>query len=1119
MANFGYYPAAGLDEVVRGGGPLTGIAPATADWGYDPATGIAYYKDAAGEWQKFIAGAQEIYRYATPDVTPPSAPQDPTKPALAISGDSNQITHYWDPTSSSWELVVGGGGTVVENAATGTVDVTASAVTGNAILSIPEQTTIAAGTVDRSQDYVTIWDFSQNKHVRVPVQELGIGIVNNWYETVTAAAPALTDTVTLSHNAPQNPHYGGMWLHNGVIYSWGNAVKGMANTPAVDQAPGNTPSPLPQPADPYKADGTAIGYIPVFSKFWGNRYCAFALDQNQKLWYKGWNNSRQSGIPALGTGSILEMFTLVDWFVTNNVNVVDVALGSSDYAFTDYTTAVFAIDDTGKLYAWGANTWGQLGRGSTTDQATPAQVTLPVGTVVVKAAVSSNSSGQGVHSGVLANDGKLYLCGYNAQGQLGLGNTTQQTLFQLSNSSIADFALSAFDTYAITATGSVVATGQNANGQHGRGITTSTNVWLNATSFTGVAEKIIPLVHGVTGVFVYIVDDLKRLWTAGGNGSGQLGLGGGNVTQQNSFTMLSALQAPFQTHIKEAWVTGNNGGVGLVVTDTGELWTVGHNQYGGRGVGTRGDTAAIRSTWMRVGIPTAIVTCRPAAEQTTGTFLAVDENNDIWTAGYVDQIPNGNGWLGAAQWVSQPVKVMWTRNVGTQTTTPTTGPVTVVTNVDGSVTIDAGAGGSAIVEPFAQDVYVGQANPNVVSPTTFPVEGDFYIQTSDGTVTGLLQSSWVYDGDSGTWIMHGSVATAVAAPAGSPRSYYPATTAYIPRYDALQTAANVTAQGFVGVGGATVAPYGPVFAGKYLLTCNAAVATPATAFTVPTSYVRHEVAITPSVANTYFIKALGDREHCNEVWVCNPTTGVPVKRLASKGVAQQVAGIKNTIQLSPLEEYGSDGDNWEWLGFEIPPDLVATYKTATNTLKLALRPGVNNGEGNQWYMAGWAVASNGIGVTVNNCFSHDNILNGGTQLVYGGAQDGMSYWSVGAGATINGIRVALPRIDKDVYLSVVALANPGNRMAWVDVTIAHASGNIALGRPKPHIKAPLADSALSDVSNISLSPSGWLIPQATLAAKAVQPTNSGVYYLELNLQNRNPGQVAYGTSWVVETVN
>lgn len=433
---------------------------------------------------------------------------------------------------------------------------------------------------------------------------------------------------------------------------------------------------------------------------------------------------------------------------------------------------------------------------------------------------------------------------------------------------------------------------------------------------------------------------------------------------------------------------------------------------------------------------------------------------------------------------------------------------TIVRQTDGALTAAA-----------APDVTVQGGIPTISPPAGSPLgpkKGDHVIVTSDGTATGTVQSTWVYDGSA--WVMMGSQPTSLVVAQGV-RSYYPATTALVARYNVLPTAAQLTAQGFAAVGaGAVIAPYGH-WAGYFLLYGDAPAATAATAFTVPTSYIRHEVAITPGGPNTYFLKTLGDRKSNIEVWVCDPTSGTPVKRLAAKGPAYQAAMPKTTIQLSPQEEFGSDTSYNEWLGFEIPPDLVTTYKTATNTLKLAFRPGIGNQEGNRLYIGGWGVASNGVGVTVNNCYTYDNQLNGGARLAYAGEWDGMGFWTLGANTTVTGVRVALPRLDKALFLTLIGRGEGGPSLQFLRARIAHSSGNVDLGRLRPHLVAPLAESGVGNTGNGGLTYGGWLIPAATAAAKAVQPTTSGVHYLELDLQNLNHNDVVSGTSFVVETVD
>lgn len=705
-----------------------------------------------------------------------------TAAASAITSDVDGVTATLTPAAgviaqslgfnAAGELVKGAAGSVAEVAATGTVDTTIAGVTGNAILSIPELTLLPAGTIDKANDLVVVWDTSAAKHVKAPASDIGNTITVNYWETVTAAAPPVADAVTLSANDPQNPQYGGMWLHDGQAYGWSSTAGSVAsalNTANSEQAVQPSLSPIPLPHSTYwHAGGTntgivgqPVGYRPIFSKFWRNRNLAFALDQNQKIWFKGTNNQGQSGIPALAD-TVAEQWLIVDFFVTAGINIVDMAVGEGDYAFTDYNSSVFAITSTGTVYSWGGNEWGQLGRGNTATQATPAQVTLPLGTQIVKAQLSANNGGQGVHSMLLSSTGILFVAGYNGNGQHGLGNTTQQTLFLQSATGVADFTLAAQDSFYIRAAdGAVFTAGQNDSGSHGRGIATATTTWAQAVSINEPAAKIVVVKHG--GNSTYIIDSTGDLWVCGNNANGQLGLGGGNQTQQNSCTKLSAAQLPIQGLIKEVHVSGNAQRTAFVISTAGDVYSAGANQYGNRGIGSGNSTALQLSTWRQLPFPAKVITARCAAEQNTASLLALDENNDLWTWGISNQLPNGNGISGSGSLATTPLKVLWPRNQGSVAVVPSTGPVTAVTNADGSVTVNAGTGGAATVHGAGPApvlaTWPAQAIPNnVVTPITGWVEvsdvsSAFNPVTGVYTapVTGWYQVQWDVIWGSGAW--------------------------------------------------------------------------------------------------------------------------------------------------------------------------------------------------------------------------------------------------------------------------------------------------------------------------------------------------------------------------------
>ena len=78
----------------------------------------------------------------------------------------------------------------------------------------------------------------------------------------------------------------------------------------------------------------------------------------------------------------------------------------------------YIIDNSGNLYAWGDNHYGQLGIGNTENQLTPVQITG------VSNIVDVYTDGYSVIA--KDNSGNLYAWGDNSSGELGIGNTEDQ---------------------------------------------------------------------------------------------------------------------------------------------------------------------------------------------------------------------------------------------------------------------------------------------------------------------------------------------------------------------------------------------------------------------------------------------------------------------------------------------------------------------------------------------------------------------------------------------------------------------------------------------------------------------------------------------------------------------
>ena len=88
-----------------------------------------------------------------------------------------------------------------------------------------------------------------------------------------------------------------------------------------------------------------------------------------------------------------------------------------------------AVGSDGNAYAWGSNSKGQLGDGTSTDRNTPVRVKTPDRNTypdLPKDFTYLQVSAGGEHSLALGSDGNAYAWGYNSSGQLGDGTSTSR---------------------------------------------------------------------------------------------------------------------------------------------------------------------------------------------------------------------------------------------------------------------------------------------------------------------------------------------------------------------------------------------------------------------------------------------------------------------------------------------------------------------------------------------------------------------------------------------------------------------------------------------------------------------------------------------------------------------
>jgi alpha-tubulin suppressor-like RCC1 family protein len=283
----------------------------------------------------------------------------------------------------------------------------------------------------------------------------------------------------------------------------------------------------------------------------GGGYHTVALKTDGTLWSWGSNTSGRLGVND----------------TTNRNTPVTTLLGGTNWkSIAGGGTHTVALKTDGTLWSWGNNSYGQLGVNDDTDRSTP--VTTLLGGTNWKSIACG-----GPHTIALKTDGTLWSWGNNGNGQLGVNdisnrNTPVTTL--LGGTNWKSIAGRLNHTIALKTDGTLWSWGNNANGQLGVNNTTSRSTPVT-TLLGGNNWKSIA---GGNGHTVALKTD-GTLWTWGLNTSGQLGVN--NTTQRNTpvTTLLGG------TNWKS--ISAGNGHTVALKTD-GTLWSWGSNTNGQLGV-------------------------------------------------------------------------------------------------------------------------------------------------------------------------------------------------------------------------------------------------------------------------------------------------------------------------------------------------------------------------------------------------------------------------------------------------------------------------------------------------------------------------------------------------------
>ncbi len=274
-----------------------------------------------------------------------------------------------------------------------------------------------------------------------------------------------------------------------------------------------------------------------------------------------------------------------------------------------------ALKADGTVWCWGSNLYGGLGNGLTgTNNSTQS----PVQTLVLTN-IKAISAG-GWHSVALKQDSTVWCWGWNGDGQLGDGTTTDKAIAtQVPNlNSVKQIAAGTYHTLALKNDGTVWAWGDNLYGQLGDNTTTDRNSPVQVQGLTDV-------VHIAAGRFYSLaIKSDGTVWCWGQNLYGQLG--DGTTTDRSTPVQVPNLSGATTKAACGAFHT-------VVVKNDGTVWAWGRNTYGNLGDNTVNNSSS----------PVQMIGINDVAGVAAGTNFTIVYKTDgsFWGCGR-----NASGQLG-----------------------------------------------------------------------------------------------------------------------------------------------------------------------------------------------------------------------------------------------------------------------------------------------------------------------------------------------------------------------------------------------------------------------------------------------------------------------------------------
>jgi alpha-tubulin suppressor-like RCC1 family protein len=335
----------------------------------------------------------------------------------------------------------------------------------------------------------------------------------------------------------------------------------------------------------------------------GTRH-TLVLQSNGTVWATGDNtygelgNGDSTGAMKLNPVQVMESST------TPLTSVVSIAAGTDES---------FAVDSGGNVWAWGYNSNGQLGNGTTSNLLYATQIATL--TNIIGIATSQ------YHTLALQSNGTVYGWGADQYGQAGTGTTTTwvTTPTPVANdngqsgnlSGIVAVATGSYHSLAIDNQGQVWSWGYNSSGQLGDDDSTLSSQSVPVAVVNNATGAALANAIGISGnaadSFAICSNGGEYAW--GDNSTGELGTG-------NTTSSVTAVQV--QNLGSNLVASGNE----VVLDSSGLVWPWGSNSNGQLGIGYTGyySTLPLQVNPLSISSPTLTVTSGNGQTVTDGTL-------------------------------------------------------------------------------------------------------------------------------------------------------------------------------------------------------------------------------------------------------------------------------------------------------------------------------------------------------------------------------------------------------------------------------------------------------------------------------------------------------------------